>query len=237
MSVSRCSCLLVLCCGFAGCPPAAQEDQSGGGGEVEIGTAVQVVPLLEDTNLFLWETCNCPPLLTIPPGSGQSSCSTPNELQNKARINFQLSAPEETEAFALMSCPLVLPFLVEDTGAGVSSGNARLICNFSHTGTVDAYNYQLFIAVSLRGESGEIDRREFRFCEAFLASGVGIVGACAEPYEAGTEQIEFSHNFQAGNTYVLSVEVSSNVSALPTESTWGGQILFGLEVDSVRVVF
>jgi hypothetical protein len=243
--------VIALLCGLsvlAGCPQTDQEQDEqryppGYTGEVATGSAVQVVPLFVDTALTLWDDCGCPPAAAFTPATAQIACGTPGMLQDDASITFEMSVPESSEGSALAVCSLALTFQLEDmedSATFPARHHGELICDLSHTAVMDAFNYGVVITVSLSEDTGQIDSREFSFCELETTGALpelGTVMVCSEPYAPGTEQIVFSHMFEAGFTYELWIEVSANMSATPSNATWGGEILFGLDVDSVRIEF
>lgn len=228
---------------LAGCPTAAPKDPEGYTGEVEIGDATQIVPLYVDTALTLWDDCTCSYPIALPPGTADIACSTPGQVQNNAFIGLELGAPQGSDGSGVVFCSLFLTFMMDDDTTGlIPRHQGTVICDLSHNGTVDAFNYDIIIKVSLLGEFGTIDTQEFRFCEVSVTGflpELGEVISCDQPYASGSEQVQFDHLFEAGQHYQLGIDVSGNLGASSGQqvSFWGGNITFGLDVDNVQIQF
>lgn len=233
--------------------------------EVELGTATRHVVLGQSDFVWWTEVTKCseddaiPSELVMGTGLAEGYAWLLDDQGNDdPAMGYLISAPSDTDSFAMVSCGLRARFPVDpDPTLGPEAVQAVLgsvALEVQHAALVgDARSYELAITLSVSGGVPKVTRSaeviycladEFMYCwwdtpymDVCQYEGAG----CNDPYpsEGAWTRLEVTDvTFEAGQTYTVDLEVSGWISSISGRPDQGGQIDFDfMAIGDPQVLF
>jgi hypothetical protein len=260
--------LLVVLAGTSGC----QQGGSFGGGrsqggldaeDQDPGDTTLTVTLGEDASVWWTEVLQCGEDDLIPYdvvfGSGQAEGHaelSDSQGEESLGLGYEISAPPNTESFAMEICGIRAEFRVEPDPTlspdAIQAVLGSVVLDVQHLGMVgDSRNYEMAIVLSVSGgDPMQTLENEVIYCLAdefmycwwdtpYIDVCRYEEAGCNEPYRAGAEELRVTDiMFQAGRTYHVDLEITGWISAIVGQPEQGGRIEFDfLEIDDPQILF
>jgi hypothetical protein len=260
--------LLIALAGVCACPkidPQTGEpiENQSGAESLTPDASPREIPLGQDDGVPWTEVtlCAADDLLAydMVMGQGQAEgyASLVDDQGNRLpHMNYEISAPWDTQSFAMKMCGLQTKFVVvPDPSLDPSVIQAALgsvSVAVEHTGYVgDSRNYQLSIVLSVSGGAEKVTYEaeviyclsdEFVYCwwntpqmDVCRYEGAG----CNDPWRAGPDRLVVSDiPLEAGQTYTVELQISGWISAIEGQPEQGGRVEFELfDIGEPQVVF
>lgn len=216
--------------GAAQCPPT---DTSVTGGDPG-----QIVTLSQDAYLW-WDAITAcsegqdPSGTATGGGTANGYATFPNPpRETSPALGVHVSAPHGVDASASWFCSIQAEFTVDPDptlAPGAIQGMlGSIVCELSHFGVVaDSRNYLLRVELSVSSNATtNVQQEVLEFSDM------------VNPYQGGDDRLAVRDVwFQAGETYIVDLEVFGQIVSIQADPSFGGSVEFDVSPLELRVAF